>query len=490
MIVGEQPLLTVFFVVISTIVVCTTFFIGGVNAILLTMIAWFFIPNWATHLMGINDVPVFFYFQTFQAFALLFVIGKALYLGQTNPIPKLEKWIFFLFSFAYILQITIGTYVLNHSYHTSLSSPNLPNPIIVHHYVGDALFLVLFGAFITLVKTVEDIEKLLKIILLTAVLLSIEMIVTYNVPLVRFTLGFYTLNELQQFQSVFLNDTAAVPLYSSMGFICCVYFLIKKRQIRYLPLALLCLLVPVYSFVRSILLGLCGAGIFFGFLLTLTHRKAKFLLATSAVLLCLAAFLVPFGRNALMSVMPNKRMSFKVANSNSLDSTYTRIGSAIRGIQILNHSFPFGIGPLMERYVMPTRVPPYLEPQLLPGTENGVKASILDGYDRVTSRNVEAEVQIGLFSVMLSYGITGLSVALLFMILLGYTTYRTLRETRERFQMFLLATTLATLLAGNFIFYMFNTTPLLSLILLAAIHGIFLLRQETTRLIPDSGKSG
>ena len=75
------PILSFFFVAIAVLLVIVTLFLRGEKAVYFVIITWFIYPNWATHITGLCNIPLFAFLQVLQSIALLLIILRDKLLG-------------------------------------------------------------------------------------------------------------------------------------------------------------------------------------------------------------------------------------------------------------------------------------------------------------------------------------------------------------------------------------------------------------------------
>lgn len=171
----------------------------------------------------------------------------------------------------------------------------------------------------------------------------------------------------------------------------------------------------------------------------------------------------------------------KLNNYNSLDSAYIRIGQAMRGLQVLQTTFPFGVGQQTEQYYMPYPAPAYWDEVVIPLFQH--KPQIYDGYRRVTVGNIFTEIQVGFISFIVSYGLLGLGSLLLFSGLTMRNLAWALKMAVGNEDRLRLVALIISLLAIYFIYFLFNTSPVIYVIFLALYHATFLLIRPKDNVI-------
>ena len=249
--------LFMFFASIAAVLVVITLCLRGDCAIYFVLLTSFFFPNCATHIIGISGIPLSSFVQLFQSIALIFIIGKDKLLNVSDVVlieRSSDEFKLIIFAlFMVIFQVSVGTFFVNAKYAHVLAIHWSDYIVNVIRQFASIAYLFACHWFI---NEKEQLEIIFKFLVFAGIILSIEFFITFQVPFVRSMLGQYTINSDGRFQSIFLNDIAAVALWFGLASLSSFYFYITQREKKYLIFLLILILATWLSFTRSVLLGL------------------------------------------------------------------------------------------------------------------------------------------------------------------------------------------------------------------------------------------
>lgn len=468
-----NPSLFMFFSTVLVFIVIITLCLRGDQAVYFSILTWFFYPNWAINIMGVGGVPLFSFVQIFQSLALILIMIKAIIMKEFPPAKKssIEFKLIIFFLIVVVFQTVIGNFFIALIYNRYDSIA--PGIYVYNTVIQYASIVYLFACYYFIYNE-RQIEIIFKIIFICGLILAIEYFLVMKVSVVGGIFGKYSLNpDGKRFQSIFLNDLAGAPLWAGLAALCGFYFYLVYRKIRNLILSIIMVLVPFYSVIRSVLLGLILTSAFY-FLCFMNLRKIKtwviLLLVISAITLSLQLNIKAY----FMSRMASQALARRMRDVGSKASFQERIGQTIRGLQVWQNVFPLGLGEDMEQYYMPLSPPVFLSSYHLPILE--AYPEIYRGYQRVTSGEIIAEIQIGYVSCIVAYGFLGiLLLCFVIGILLNNLIHLFMRLSKESRRRKLLISLIGLFLV-YFSFLVFNTSPLIYVIFYFLYHVTFVLR--------------
>lgn len=467
---SQNPLLTCAALLVTVSIYGVALWTNAKTSYNIAILAWFFFPNWATHLMGISGTPIMAIVQVVLTVAIFLNIMKDRQKLSCRPALPVESFLLKLWVAAFIMQVTFGTYLTGRAFPVY---SEVPLADLFRNILNDACVFAFFSFSQILIKGEEDLIKVFKIFSWTGLILALELIMTKFFAPIRDTLGKFTLDDLGVFKSIFLNDIAAVSLYLALSAIVSLYLYHRSRQLLFFVNFLVCVFVTPISLVRSVVIAM-SLGFIVYFLIIFRQKMGKVAIALFLVGVSLF-WLADTIKNGLADASGNQGMVAKLSRLDSLDSTAVRIGSAIRGLEISAQVFPFGVGPLMERHFLPLKPPRYLDKELIPFVS--VSNAFREGYVRTTYANVGAEIQIGVFTILLSYGIPGLIALFVTVILAFRALIASVRVGAEAKFVGVLAAILITF----FIFHIHNSTPFIYTLLAPVLHMIFMTEAQSNR---------
>ncbi|MEK6730653.1 MAG: hypothetical protein AABY34_00515 [Pseudomonadota bacterium] len=411
--------------------------------------------------------------QLFQSIALIFIIGKDKLLNVSDVVlieRSSDEFKLIIFAlFMVIFQVSVGTFFVNAKYAHVLAIHWSDYIVNVIRQFASIAYLFACHWFI---NEKEQLEIIFKFLVFAGIILSIEFFITFQVPFVRSMLGQYTINSDGRFQSIFLNDIAAVALWFGLASLSSFYFYITQREKKYLIFLLILILATWLSFTRSVLLGLFFAFLFY-FYRVKNIKRLRFFIFLACIFLIIVVALIRVGtvREKISYMMPGT-LGSRVIGVGSSASTQNRMGQGLRGIQVLSRVIPFGLGPNMEQYYMPINDPSFWGSSDLKIFQT--YPFIYEGYARVTTGGTITSIQIELISFVVAYGMLGI-IFLIFatIVFLKQTRYiLCVHHSKSIGQMGDLIFAIFILYA---VYFLYNTTPILYVIFLMMFHALFIL---------------
>lgn len=306
--------------------------------------------------LDITGVSLQLILQSIAAFAI------CLQLLMRNPvkrkIPKKLKIFCNLFIATYF--ITLLTTLFYQTQGSYLGVTFAPERV-----AGGAAFLFsyifLIGCINFITKT-EQIEKIFIIIMAAGFMMVMELIlnVYLKLPLPYSDRSVYP--GTSNFRSLIYADHLFVATIAFAAIGCTLYFIYSRRKYIFLG-AVPWLFLPIIStHQRSHMFGaLCVVTLFL--LLSTYFVKTKTAYVVTIVVGILASILVLFGGiflEFLVSALKGQRPDFFISY---IDSWASRLGSYARGLDVIYHFFPFGVGPtLMDEFMASPSLPIYFPP--------------------------------------------------------------------------------------------------------------------------------
>ncbi len=230
---------------------------------------------------------------------------------------------------------------------------------------GDAVFLFsyifLMGCINFIIKT-EQIEKIFIIIMAAGFMMAMELIliVYLKLPLPYSDRSVYPGTSV--FRSLIYADQLIVAIIAFAAIGCTLYFIYSRRKYIFLG-AVPWLVLPIIStYSRGNFLGAFSVVTLF-LLLSTYFVKTKTAYVVTIVVGIIASILFVVGGVFLefvVSALRGQRPDFFISY---MDSLASRLGSYARGLDVIYHFFPFGVGPtLMNEFMaspsLPINFPP------------------------------------------------------------------------------------------------------------------------------------
>lgn len=482
-----HPAVASFFWVLAALFGIVPLFLRGDRVIYLMILTWFFYPNWAIHIIGFCGIPPFTFLQVFQSIALLLLIFKKNKLGGVQILlDNREKRLIQLFFIVIVIQWAIGSFVVSIKYAGLI---NIPWSIYIINFVGEFATLVFFYGCYHFIHTIKQVEIVFYIFLITGLVLALEFFIAYHPflffhRLVKYMFIFTPEGDISRFQSLFLNDVVAVPLWSAISSLIALYFYFVKRKKIYLLFFSICVLTVLFDFTRGVLLGLI-LGVLFYLYKQFGKKALLFLLA-----LIFVSMVVFFSRQILIKIaanmMPNQYFHTRVEQIQSVASTADRVGQIIRGLQVLRGVFPFGVSPYLAQYYMPINKPPFLTPQNSSIFKYYISA--YHGYKRVTYDGINAQIQNWFVEFVVSYGLAGIIFLLVAIRMLFYNLKLAKSSCFDKNKVYQIAAIIISFFVLYVVFFMFFTTPVTYVALIFFVHVTFMLAHSRKNALEFLGE--
>lgn len=488
---ADINLLQILFIILLIVLVAITAYVKDEHMISVLILSYFFFPNWATHLTGIYNIPLFTFLQVFQYGLVLFRCIHCIRSQALTTVQRKELFFLGLFILTIGLQLFLGTpYQIYRFASVTNGIPNLPAFFV--NFTRDISMSIFFLACICYLKSLKQIEDILKLIVLCSCFLFAEFLFAVIAEIFGFALlAKFSLDSSGIFRSVFLNSNMATSLWSASALVSALYLATKGKN----HIAVFCLrfiwIIPLYNYHRSIFLA---TFISLAYSLLACQQTRRVIHQTIPALLITLLTLIPLSntpgyhfRQLLiqMHLIPQKTNN-KMQQSYSLSSSKVRIGQALRGLQSLSVVFPFGFGPEMVRYYMPLALPRFLAEETFASPK---MQTFKEGYLRVTYQGGITDIQIAPISFIVGYGLPGIMFFCYGLLALcSNINHIRLRHTAfsSSEQRYIHATfALITIYA---IFSLFNTTPIIFVIFMPLLHFTFLSSASPEALLTNEVK--
>ncbi len=234
--------------------------LSGAYAICTIVAEFFFFPP--THKLVVYGISYFTLLLIAQNIGLLYkiIFQRRYYLLQAEMSAKqqsvsiAEKSIIVLTIIMLLTQLT--EQLLN-----GFTFEYVNSNVFIGNYTQVISGLIFFAGCVVLLHERQDFEKIFWVVIVCALVLSIETVLTFYVPAVQHSIGRFTINRGGSFISVFLEDGVAVALWAAVGFIFSGYFFFLYPRRRWL--AVICMLIVILPVVldikRSVLFSLLAA---------------------------------------------------------------------------------------------------------------------------------------------------------------------------------------------------------------------------------------
>ncbi|KKM15581.1 hypothetical protein LCGC14_1694610 [marine sediment metagenome] len=337
-----------------------------VNSLYAFLLITLFLPsggnNWVVvHIVELPGVSMLDLFLNVAAFTI------CIHLLRPNPLrPSVSKRLrqfcilisltaIVSFTFALVRAIGGSNYLM-----VPVASEELVGPAPLLH---GAIFLYGCTALITRIK---QIEGMFLIIVLSGVELVLEAILYFYLelplPLAERSVSISIISGQKTFRSLIFADNLITSFVCLASIGCVLYFAFTRKTYKFLLLLLIPLLfLPIgVGYERAPLVGAFLA--VFSFFLFSGFIRSSGKVIISTLIVCLSLFIniksITINVFDLLFDTSTRRPLYFI---NYMDSWSSRVGSYLRGMDVVLFSFPFGVGPKnMVNYAMSSpSVPTY-----------------------------------------------------------------------------------------------------------------------------------
>ena len=169
-------------------------FIFRKYAVVIYVAVWFFIPNQAENLIGIEGVPLYTFVEIVSSIILLMIALSSSSAAHNNfQMSKysilsvnFELKIVYFFATMIFFQTVLSVVMLN-SYQI-----NIPIAYIIQNFTREFAGVIFLFACIKLIKTKEQVENIMYVFVIATILLSLEILIVKLIPSLFF-LSFTTI---------------------------------------------------------------------------------------------------------------------------------------------------------------------------------------------------------------------------------------------------------------------------------------------------------
>ena len=445
---------------------------------------WLFMPHKGQAMFGYPpDIPQFLFVELAGAF-MLFMIALM------NPVeratPKKFSFDIKAFDVRYILllaisltvgfQLIVTTFFVTDIFgsHVSIS----PSRFFASFSSEIAGVCFLFAS-IRLVKSVRDVEMVMKVFIFCGLSLLINFVWAVFFPSELGVLAAKSFNENGLFFSFFLNDYILVGIVCGLSSLFCIYFAMQRKSNYWKLLAFIIGCMVFVSFKRSIIVAFLAALFVFFVCEYLFVRRRRFrnLSRTVAMvsLFALAGTLIIDQFSPATLLTSDAYLVSRVLNYGSSDSTLTRIGIQLRGLEVVGTNFPFGVGNDMLRFHMAGGIPANISP---------ADINISEGYYRVVNGSV-TESHNGYLEQVASYGLLGFISMFFVMFLIARNLIFSRRCLAYSRGLYAVSLAMAALIG---IFYIFLGYPRVYIAVFLLLQITYVLRVMNSKLLNENLK--
>ena len=244
---------------------------------------------------------------------------------------------------------------------------------------------VFFRGCMVCIKSIKQIEAVLAIFLLAGLILSIESILYFYLGLPLPLRDSYVFHESGRYHSMFFFDFVSLVFVVMVAIGAAFYFASATRWRVALVLMFVFILPVVATLQRGpalaciIIMGMC-------FLLKL-RIPLQYTLSLIAAVVVSSLLFLPEGNATygVLDILTNIRPDYLDSYSRSFES---RLGSQLRGLEVLLHAMPCGSGSLRMSYLMVSQnTPQWFSNWVHPGSAASFYEKISSGAHTTGSHN-------------------------------------------------------------------------------------------------------
>ncbi|MEC8458238.1 MAG: O-antigen ligase family protein [Bacteroidota bacterium] len=367
---------------------------------------WLFMPHKGQVMFGYPpDIPQFLFVELAGAFMLV-MIALMNPVGRNTP----NKFSFDIKAFdvrhllLLVISLTVGFQLIVTTFFVTDifgSHVNIPSSRLFSSVSSEIAGVCFLFASTRLVKSVRDIEMIMKVFIFCGLSLLVNFVLAVFLPSKLGVLAAKSFNENGLFFSFFLNDYILVGIVCGLSSLFCIYFSIQRKSVYWRLLAFIIGCMVFVSFKRSVIVAFLVALFVFFVCEYLFVRRQRFRnLPRTVVMICLFALTGTFifDQFSIATLLTSDDyLVRRVLNYRSSDSVLTRLGIQLRGLEVVTTNFPFGVGNDMLRFHMAGDIPANMSP---------ADSSISEGYYRVVNGSI-TESHNGYLEQIASYGLLG-----------------------------------------------------------------------------------
>ena len=311
---------------------------------------WLLFPNLATGIIGISGVPMFTYLETFCGFLLLIFVSAA---KKRNGFGNKTEhtFIFYRKTERYLITFLLAILLLQYCIFTWVSTEisfklvtELTGAILLKNLAPEFTGFIFFYACYRLILAPNQIVKLLTIFAIFPLLLFLEYVYgQLNLPY-SIILKSFSINETNQFNSIFLNDYSIVGLVCGVGGLVSLYKFKLNKNILWILMFLVSSFFVVFNLKRGVIVSYSFAALVLLYFLWIRHWgiEKKGFAITIVILVCFS--LVGLFNSDMILNMESGYAKGRILNLGSTDSIIVRSGIQLRMFEILYSVWPLGFG--------------------------------------------------------------------------------------------------------------------------------------------------
>ena len=415
----EERLIITLILVAGTILTLVLFRRSAVSTY---VVIWLVFPKQGASVFGFENIPQFAFVELIGAIVLAVIAIRqrqpdSVTFGDFSFDPKLiskSNKLLLLICLMFFTQFLIGSLVVSNNQGIHIDIPSGRLFVSISTEISGLLF---FYSCTRLLVTQKEVERILIAFVLITFAMAIEFLAVTYAPQIFGSLRVFSFDLQGLFYSIFMNDFILVGLTASIGSIASLYFLRKNRGSLWVFGFLICSILVLINFKRSVIAAdILAIGIYLYFEY---YRRWSVGLRMLAVFFTIG-MAISFNPTTIATItksfsnsVTNNYISGRIQNFDNSDSVYSRFGIQLRAIEVMAESFPFGVGNKMLRYYMPGNSPKIFSPE---------NHNVLDGYNKVSSHWGITESHNGYLEQVSSYGILGL----ILMVVIIHTLLRNL----------------------------------------------------------------
>lgn len=315
---------------------------------------WLLFPNWGQGLFGYIDLPQFRFVELTAACMLLVISLMSKKNSQNNLRVKIDKYVAFT-ALAAISVIILTPVSLFKATGLSEFGSEFSVGYLISNTTNEISGIFFLIGCLCLVKTRTDLEAVLKVFVLCALVTSFEFISIITFRDYLGPVSKYSFNDKNLFFSLFLNDYYLVGILNGFATIISGYFYFRTKKKVWLLFMLMSFLMTATTISRGVVLGTFIAAAVMVLMIVSFKQLIKIFMAIP--LLIFVVYVTPLSSlflSATESAAENVggHIVSRAVAYDSSDSSYSRWGLQLRALDVISHTFPFGVGNNMLRYHM------------------------------------------------------------------------------------------------------------------------------------------
>ena len=430
---------------------------------------WLLMPNKGQVIFGFPpDVPQFLFVELAAALMLVYIAvtdtrynDSLVHEGLSYKHLGLYQLLFFLILVSLGTQLLVSTILISGIIGSSVE---ISIGRFFASFSGELSGVCFLFSLMRLIRSVRDVEIIMGVFICFSVILLFNFFGLQILADPPESLRNYSFDDNGLFKSIFLNDYILVGLVGGLSSLFSIYFAISRWSYRWLLMSFACSILVFVNLKRSVILAFL-VSIFVVFIIEFFQLRISKRKLNAGFFVCL--LITVFGFFAYYTspivLFSSDYITSRFATFGSFDSVFTRLGIHLRGIEVISHFFPFGVGNDMLRFYMPSEIHSGFFP---------TNRSIQEGYFRVIYGAV-TESHNGYLEQVASYGLLGLVSLLLLIFLIGRnlaSSWKVRSSSRGLYSVFFAISVMVS------IFYLFLGYPRLYFLIFLLLQVSYILR--------------